>query len=143
MRNHDHQRIRATSLALSVTRSVLIRLTTFDDLAGQFLGDIAMRFTNLKKHSIAALGLAAIFVGATVAEAGLTGGARLRPGKGFQNRNSPATQSYSRSWQQNYTAPRTVGSTPVYQSTPKVVTQPQRVLPRTSYRPSWFSGFRR
>lgn len=110
---------------------------------------------NLKKHSIAALGLATIFVGATIAEAGLTGGSRLRPGSGFHNRYNGSRPSYSPSWgQQRYYAPRvyqstprytvptspqnmapTTGTVPVYHSTPGTVSQPRQVVPRGIYRP--------
>lgn len=94
----------------------------------------------LKKHTIAALCLATFFVGATIAEAGLTGGARQRPGKGFHNRKVANNSNFSRSNQVNYLAPRASERGPVYHSAPAAVAQPQPAAPRAIYRQSWFGG---
>lgn len=117
-----------------------------------------MTITNLKKHSIAALGLATILFGATMVEAGKTGGDRLRPGTGFHNRPAASSSGFAQSRQQPvFAAPQVVRTAPIQRPAPATVVQPQRVAPAPTqhvapvqrqyvapqrvYRTSWFGGF--
>ena len=111
------------------------------------IGDNAMNSTKRKSYSIAAMGLMTVFLGSTVAEAGLTGTDRARPGRGFHNRSSSSSSRFTRptySPSRSYAAPRAVRSSPQYavpstrsrpinrMSAPAIVHQPS-VTPRVIY----------